>query len=104
MSNYTQKDFLEDMRAEYQKNLAITEAKNSDYANDNDPFQNFRVCEAMGIPTEAGFIVRMTDKLTRASNLISRENKVSDEKIGDTLSDLANYATIMKVYLEHNGR
>lgn len=38
-------------------------------------------------------LTRLHDKLNRATNLItSKEQKVSDESIEDTLEDLANYA------------
>jgi hypothetical protein len=37
--------------------------------------------------------------MSRISTLIDKEAKVEDEKIIDTLVDLANYAIILKVYL-----
>lgn len=98
----TQADFLHRLSVLYTNNIDISSRKNSDYANQGDPFQNFRVCEAMGIPAEVGLIVRMSDKLMRATNLIQpgREAKVKDEAVLDTLSDLANYAMILRMYLE----
>lgn len=42
----------------------------------------------------------MTDKISRIANLIHSEAKVKDEKITDTLIDLAVYAIIMKIYLD----
>ena len=98
--SFTQKDFLYRLNELYTANVQLSAKKNADYANENDPFQNFRVCEALGIPAEVGLIVRMSDKLMRASNLISREAEVKDESILDTLSDLANYAMILRMYLE----
>ena len=98
--SFTQKDFLYRLNELYTANVQLSAKKNADYANENDPFQNFRVCEALGIPAEVGLIVRMSDKLMRASNLISREAEVKEESILDTLSDLANYAMILRMYLE----
>ena len=77
------------------------EAKNHDYGATDDAFNNFRNCERLGIcSVEEGILVRMSDKLSRASTLLKKEGKVEDEKIGDTLLDLANYAIILKCYLE----
>lgn len=102
MKTFTQKDFLYRLNELYTNNVQISARKNADYANEHDPFQNFRVCEALGIPAEVGLIVRMSDKLMRASNLITpgREAQVKDESILDTLSDLANYSMILRMYLE----
>lgn len=48
-----------------------------------------------------GIIVRMSDKLARLNNLMKNKNniQVTDEKIEDTLKDIANYA-IMAVMEE----
>ena len=99
---WTQKDFLDRLEILYKNNVEISRKKNADYANDKDPFQNFRVCEALGIPAEVGLIVRMSDKLMRLSNLIQpgREVMVKDESVLDTASDLANYAMILRMYIE----
>lgn len=83
--------------------VTLTTNKNHDYAGKQaeDAFCNFKLIESLGVTTtEAWFIVRMTDKLQRVSNLIKQDTKVSDEKITDTLQDLAVYAIMMKIYLE----
>lgn len=95
-----QKQFLERMEEIYAENVAISRAKNSDYAGEGDPFLNFKASEMYGIPVSQAIIVRMSDKLMRASNLLQRPGLVADEKIGDTLQDLANYAVILKIWLE----
>lgn len=96
-----QKQFLKRLQELYNNNIEISRKKNSDYAGPSDPFANFRACEMIGIPAEQGIIVRLTDKLMRVSNLLKRPTEVSDESILDTLSDLANYAMILRVYLEN---
>ena len=81
----------------------ITSEKNADYATWDDPFRNFRMVENMGICTsEEWILVRMSDKMSRISNLI-KDNKpqVKDESIEDTLVDLANYSIILSIYLKH---
>ena len=40
------------------------------------------------------FLVRLEDKLNRARTISQKEQLVKDEKIKDTLLDLANYATL----------
>jgi hypothetical protein len=84
----------------FRRCLEIAEAKNADYANEDDPFQNFRGVEVLGISVEDGFLTRMSDKLARVSNLVRRDPVVADESVLDTLSDLANYAVLLRVYLE----
>lgn len=74
--------------------------KNSDYAGD-DPLSNFMECEKIGIPAWKGIWVRLTDKYSRAKNLIVNENKkrVKDESLEDTLQDLAVYSLLAIILL-----
>jgi hypothetical protein len=44
--------------------------------------------------------VRIEDKLNRARTLSKRERLVQDEKIEDTLLDLANYAILAVIELK----
>ena len=86
----------------------LSEAKNNDYASPDmyslDPhrvFRNFRVCELLGIcSTEQGFLVRLTDKISRLTNLLKPEHEqaVKDESIDDTLLDVVNYAILLMGY------
>ena len=98
-----QEDFITRLEQLYKNNVDISRRKNADYASDNDPFANFRACETLGIKAEIGILVRMTDKLSRVSNIIAKDGdtQVKDESILDTLSDLANYAMILRMYIEN---
>jgi len=81
----------------------ITKKKNSDYTADSgDAYANFKLVETLGIcSVETGILVRMTDKIARLAGLAKgKECKVADEKYTDTLDDLANYATILQIYLD----
>lgn len=74
-------------------NLYIT--KNSDYGNSvSDTFDKFGI---------DAFLVRMYDKLNRLYSLTRTDTKqmVSDEKIEDTLLDLANYAILTIIELQY---
>lgn len=76
--------------------------KNTDYSGTINPFRNFEIVEKIGVASaEQGILVRMTDKISRISNLLDKEPEVFDERIEDTLIDLANYSIILKCYLEY---
>lgn len=93
--------FLSSLQRLHDEAMEISIRKNNDYAGEGDPFKNFTMCEKIGIcSTEKGILVRMTDKLQRIANLLDKEAQVKDESINDTLSDLANYALILRVYIE----
>lgn len=95
------KEFVEQMQANQQEDIEIVKAKNQDYADGTDPFQNFRMVEDAGLTSlEKGVAVRMSDKLQRVFNLLDEDAAVDDETVADTLSDLRNYANILQVYLE----
>jgi len=83
--------------------------KNTDYADPGssaDPyaiFKNFLRCEALGIcNVEAGFLVRLSDKVSRCENLLARNTgpAVEDEKLIDTYRDLINYTCLLLAYIQ----
>lgn len=83
----------------------LSERKNHDYSggkDDTHPFLNFTRCEAMGIcKTEAGILVRLTDKMSRLSTFITTgEFKVKDEALRDTILDIINYSVILYAYTQ----
>jgi hypothetical protein len=80
--------------------LAVAKKKNADYASDDDPFANFNGCTKYGISVPKGMLVRMEDKMKRISNLLDKPASVSGESIYDSCLDLANYALILRAFLE----
>lgn len=75
----------------------LMDRKNADYSTSDDPFANFRLCEAISggtISTEAGILIRMTDKISRLYQLLNKEASVAEETIEDTCLDLINYAVL----------
>jgi hypothetical protein len=68
--------------------------KNADYS-ENGPFQNFRFCEGIGVSAEKGILVRLGDKISRLSTLLSRPAQVADESFEDTICDILNYAVLL---------
>lgn len=88
-------DLLEEM-----KDLHIR--KNSGYAGDSpDPWANFRMSEAFGVPAFLGVLARMSDKYVRITNLVKNpKNEKVGESIKDTLMDLSAYALIALLIYE----
>ena len=71
--------------------------KNAGYSGigARDPWKNFREAERFGISPFLGCLVRMSDKFVRIGNLIQDPNADQvNEKITDTLLDMANYCLI----------
>lgn len=97
----TQEEYFVEFKAELLAMYELTRKKNMDYAGAEDAFKNFKLIGHLGAATvEQGFVVRMSDKLQRIANLISRENMVADEKITDSLQDLAVYSVLFLTYLK----
>ena len=79
--------------------------KNHDYSggeSKEQPFLNFSRVESMGITTtEKGFLVRMTDKMSRLSTFSQEGSfKVDDESLKDTILDIINYSILLYAYVE----
>jgi hypothetical protein len=100
----SKKEYFEFHRQFCDKMIAITAAKNNDYAGfeDDNPFANFTVVERSGIAsTEQGFLTRMMDKMSRINTFVKKGVlSVEDEKIEDTLCDLANYSVLLAGYIK----
>lgn len=99
--------FLERLTELHLECVETSRKKNADYASGDDPFQNFRLIETLTqgrTSVEDGILVRMSDKLQRVANLLTREAEVEDESLLDALSDLSNYALILRIYAETKTR
>lgn len=93
-------EFFEDLNATFAACLEISHKKNADYAGDADPFKNFRMSEQVGVDPARAILVRISDKLSRISNLLDREAEVKDERLEDTICDMINYLAILKAYIK----
>ena len=83
------------------KAKSLCDNKNIDYAQQQEPFSNFQMVEALKIcETATGILVRISDKIARIANLLKRNGKiaVSEEKLEDTMLDLINYSIILLSY------
>ncbi len=74
-----------------QNMLSTYKAKNKDYGNSFDKTLN-----EFGLLAS---VIRMSDKMERIKTLINTEAAVKDEKIEDTLLDLANYAVLTLTWM-----
>jgi hypothetical protein len=70
----------------------LYERKNSDYNNSiHDTYMKYGA---------VAYLVRMEDKINRVRSLVRNKEQKVDEKIHDTLVDLANYSILMLLELE----
>lgn len=78
--------------------LGIMRRKNHDYTSGSfDPFANFRASEAIGIPAGKGVLVRILDKLKRLQTFLEKGKlQVDTESADDAVSDIINYAILLK--------
>ena len=66
--------------------------KNTDYGSSvTDTYKDFGI---------VSFLVRMQDKMNRLKTITKKEALVKDEKIQDTLIDLANYSILALIELK----
>lgn len=93
--------YFEQLKANFDKGLALMSKKNDDYARETDPFNNFRESAAFAeITLEQGILVRTFDKLTRYKNLLRAHSRAGSvgESIEDNLGDSINYLNILKTW------
>ena len=70
----------------------IYRAKNHDYGDSfGETYKKLGIISA---------VTRITDKVNRLQSLCTKEQKVEDESIRDTLMDLANYAIMTIIEME----
>jgi hypothetical protein len=96
----TQEQFYASLEATFKRGLEIIHLKNADYANSANPFRNFESASIAGLGVERAILVRVLDKLSRVSNLLSKDPAVVEETVNDTILDAINYLAIMKAYIE----
>jgi len=98
-------DLIARFEALSRENVETVRKKNSDYATDTDAFANFAAAVEVGVPVERGFLVRIMDKIHRASNLLDKEEPaVTEESLSDTLRDLSTYSLLLLIYLEQKAK
>ena len=77
--------------------------KNADYAGDV-PLNNLKYSEVFGIEAWRGVLIRMGDKWSRILELTKNgKTHVEDEKLEDTLLDMANYCLLCIILMREAG-
>lgn len=95
-------EFLEYHKQFCESMYNISKSKSHDYAGyEESVFANFEVVERCGIAqVEVGFLTRMMDKISRINSFIKQGVcLVDDEKIDDSIKDLANYSVLLAAYI-----
>ena len=83
----------------------ILTKKAHDYAQEEDCFSNFKkIAILCDISVERVFLVFLSLKLTRLSELIGSDGPAVEESLQDTLSDVSNYSCIMSLYLAEEAK
>ena len=101
-----QEEFLNQLQDLYIKCYEIVKKKNHDYANSDDPFANFTLCEEMGLcDVEIGILMRITDKFKRITTFLQKgELKVENESVEDAIIDCINYFGILYCYMNNKDK
>ena len=73
--------------------------KNADYGNSFDKLLDNLKDD---VPAEIVFFIRASDKLNRIKSLAKKEASVKEEKLYDTVIDLANYSAMFARWLKEN--
>ncbi len=83
----------------HEKHMEICEQLNRIYRDKNHDYGDSfgETFKKLGIISA---VTRITDKVNRLQILCTKENKVKDESIIDTLKDLANYAIMTLIELD----
>lgn len=100
-------EYIKEFEATLTKMLHTTQKKNADYAGaGDDAFANFKqighLLQDIHM-VNVGILTRMSDKMSRIASFIQNGDlQVKEESAGDTLLDLAVYAIIFKIKLQHD--
>lgn len=97
----SKREILFDLQDEmFAKCKEIIRVKNSDYANGDDPYVNFRSSEIFGVSPVTGIMLRAMDKFQRVATF-DKNGKLSvkDESVLDALMDILNYVILIAGYI-----
>lgn len=79
----------------FAEGLSLLQRKGNDYAGQEDCLANLR---EFGLP---GIIIRLFDKVYRLKGIVKGgQIAIKDESIADTLTDIANYCYLGRIFAE----
>lgn len=87
---------------------AVMRQKNSDYTggtSKDDPFANFNMSSAFGVPPIIGILLRIGDKMRRIQSFANDGTlRVAGESVFDACEDIVNYAILIKAMCVEQSR
>lgn len=90
------KEFVQNSETLLNRCLEVIKKKNSDYANDKDPFANFSYSsEIAGVEKYQAILQLIGMKLSRIKELMSSGKEPNFESIEDSILDAINYLVIL---------
>jgi len=93
-------EFVKNIEDTYKVCIEIIKKKNQDYAKTEDPFANIRLSALVGVDPKHAILVRLSDKISRMSNLLDKPPAVVEESIQDSIFDAINYMAILKAFID----
>ena len=76
----------------------LHDAKNHDYATEENPYKNLEKVSAIGIEPWRGVVIRLMDKFSRLEEYcVKGELAIKSEGITDTFKDIANYSILAMI-------
>ena len=76
----------------------LHDAKNHDYATQENPYKNLEKVLSIGIEPWRGIVIRLMDKFSRLEEYcVKGEFAVKGEGIVDTFKDIANYSILAMI-------
>ena len=76
----------------------LHDAKNHDYATEENPYKNLEGVARIGIEPWRGIVIRLMDKFSRLEeDCVKGELVIKSEGIEDTFKDIANYSILAMI-------
>ena len=76
----------------------LHDAKNHDYATEENPYKNLEKVSAIGVAPWRGIVIRLMDKFSRLEEYcVKGELAIKSEGIQDTFADIAVYSILARI-------
>ena len=76
----------------------LHDAKNHDYATEENPYKNLEKVSAIGIEPWRGIVIRLMDKFSRLEEYcVKGELAIKSEGVEDTFADIAVYSILARI-------
>ena len=76
----------------------LHDAKNHDYATEENPYKNLEKVSAIGVEPWRGIVIRLMDKFSRLEEYcVKGELAIKSEGVEDTFADIAVYSILARI-------